>query len=162
MTFGQAETLTATVTDASGTGATPTGVVQFLNTAVSPAQLIGQATLVNGVATLAGNSAMPLLAAGHYNIKAGFTGTSNFSASGSSSVAVAVSAAKTTATLSSSAASINYGGAVAFTVTVSNNSASTAPTGAVSFYMNNGSVATLLGTGRSNQTELFLRNLGFI
>ena len=148
LTFGQAETLTATVTDTSGTGATPTGMVQFLNTAVSPAQLIGQASLVQGVASLAANPATPLLlAAGHYNITAKYIGTPNFSASGSSTVAVAVTTAHTTATLSSSAGSINYGGAVTFTVAVSNNSASTAPTGAVSFYLNNGSVTELLGNG---------------
>ena len=48
--YGQPLTLKATVNNTSGTGAIPTGVVQFWNESASPPEPLGQANLAGGVA----------------------------------------------------------------------------------------------------------------
>jgi hypothetical protein len=87
--YGDPVVLSATVSNTSGTSASPTGMVQFFNFNVSPPQLIGQASLVGGVATLPANPAAGglLLGVGGYIIAASYVGNVNFVASGSAGAA---------------------------------------------------------------------------
>jgi hypothetical protein len=104
ITYGDPVVLTATVANTSGTPAMPTGLVRFYNTSVSPPQLIGQAGMVGGVATLPANPATSLwLVAGSYTITATYVGTVNFMTSGSATASdLSVAAAPTSVSLNSS------------------------------------------------------------
>ena len=146
--YGQKITLAATVSDSSGTGPVPTGVVQFFNESASPPTLLGQATLSSGVATT-----IPLvLAAGTYNIAAvynGQAGNANDTAStspASPTVTIAESATtSTTTTLTESATSLTYGQTITLTATVSNTSGTgPIPSGVVQFFNESASPPTLL------------------
>ena len=154
LVYGQPETLTAKVSNTGGTAALPTGTVQFYDNSVSPARLLGQTSLVNGVATLpASASSSPLLlAVGVHNITASYVGNTSFSPSGpSDTVNATVSLASTTTTLTSSTPGpTSFGTAITFTATVANASGtSPLPTGSVKFYVDYNPAATtntLLGS----------------
>ena len=82
--FGQAETLTATVTQSMPNRPTPTGTVSFYDGTT----LLGSAALSSGSADLATSS----LAVGSHSITAVYSGSADFNADTSSAVAVTVSA----------------------------------------------------------------------
>jgi hypothetical protein len=141
--YGQAVTLTATVTaNAPGSG-TPTGTVDFFDTATNTD--LGSATLqvVNGVdqATLTTAG----LGVGAHTITATYKGDGNFLSS-NGSLKQTVNQDATTTTLSSSANPSLYGAAVTFTATVTANApGSGTPTGTVDFF--DTTTNTDLGTG---------------
>jgi len=123
LTYGQALTLTATVTPASG--AIPTGTVTFLNGATS----LGTGTLnSSGVATLVLTPAV-----GSYSITASYSGSlTDLSSISAPPVAITVIAAATTTTLGASPNPAAFGANVTFTATVASSTAT--PAGTVSFY----------------------------
>jgi sugar lactone lactonase YvrE len=134
--FGQAITLTATVTAASGT---PTGSAQLLVDGV----IVAQAALSSGVATFS----LPLgLTGGSHSLQAVYLGTTSFEGSSSSIKTISVSTTATTSTLAITAPFINPysalpGNTVSFTVTI-NFAGVGIPTGTVQFVTG----ATTLGT----------------
>ncbi|HXG08193.1 MAG TPA: Ig-like domain repeat protein [Gemmataceae bacterium] len=125
--FGEALTLTATVTP-QGTGApTPTGTVTFRDTRTN--QVLGTVNLdANGTAVL-----NPSLAAGTYTIVARYNGNSDYSPSTSNPVDQIVRQITTTTTLTTSNANARFGEAVIkATVTPAVTFGGT-PTGTVTF-----------------------------
>src|SRR5262249_52393826 len=104
--FGQAETLTATVTSPAGV---PTGTVTFLD-----------GTTVPGTAQLnAGQAVLPVsLGVGNHQLTAVYGGTDGFAGSTSAASAVTVNPAATTVALGSSVNPAVTGQVVTFTATV--------------------------------------------
>ena len=137
---GQAFTLTATVTAASGV-VVPAGTVTFLDgtTSLGTTTLNGQ-----GVASLT----VTTLLAGSHTITATYPAGSNFSGSISSPATVIVAAPKlnATATLTTSSHAFTVGQSITLTATVVQVSGFAIPTGTVTFL--NGSTA--LGTANLN------------
>jgi hypothetical protein len=135
--FGQAVTLTATVSAVPPGAGTPTGTVDFFNGAT----LLGTGTLNgSGQATLT-TSGLPL---GSSPITAVYGSDANFSGSTSSVDTLTVGRASTTTTLSGSPNPSLIGQAVTFTATVTvTPPGAGAPTGTVSFFDG----GNLLGTG---------------
>ncbi|MDF3293221.1 beta strand repeat-containing protein, partial [Streptomyces silvisoli] len=134
--FGQAKTLTATVTAVAPGGGTPTGSVGFFDGAT----LVGTGTLSGGVATLTTSS----LSVGSHSLTAVYGGDSNFSGSTSPVDTQTVNRSATSTVLSSSPDPSVFGQAKALTATVTVVAPGTGtPTGTVSFFDG----ATLLGTG---------------
>lgn len=136
-TFGQAVTLTATVTNTEpGSTDTPTGIVSFF----SGSTLLGTANLnASGVAVL-GTSA---LAAGTNQVTARYDGNPEFSSSTSPAVEVTVAPATTLTTLNVAPTSSVFGQSVTLTTTVSVTATGAGtPTGTVEFF----SGTTSLGT----------------
>lgn len=129
-TYGQAVTLTATVTSA---GPTPTGTVTFKNGSKS----LGKATLSGDVAKFT-TGALPV---GTLSITASYGGDAANSKSTSSALKQVVDIATSKTVIVSSVNPSKTGQTVKFTATVT--SATTAPTGTVTF--KDGS--TTLGTG---------------
>lgn len=132
---GASVTLTATVAPANGSGATPTGTVDFMDGNVS----IGSATVrPDGTATLT-TSALPT---GTDSITAAYGGDSTYAASTSSAVGEQVGQTTPSGSatiLSSSPLSAVVGDSITFTATVTPVSAgSTTPGGSVTFYDGNG------------------------
>jgi hypothetical protein len=105
--FGQAVTLTATVSAASGT---PTGPLIFYD----GASVLGTANLSKGAATINISS----FGAGQHSLVAVFQGSSNFAYSSSSVVTQTVNVSSTSTALSSSANPIGVGQNVTYTATV--------------------------------------------
>jgi hypothetical protein len=137
--YGQAVTLTATVTGPAGSG-TPTGSVIFMdgNNALGSAKLnsSGVAALNVSLTTLGTNA-----------LTAVYSGDANFT---SSSAALSQTVKKDAATvaLSSSAATSVYGQAVTFTATVGAASpGSGTPTGTVTFYNGTAQLGTVTLSG---------------
>jgi len=122
-TTGQAVTLSATVTSATGV---PTGTVTFRDGAT----VLGTATLVNGSASIS----ISTLAAGSHPLTALYGGSATFAASTSAVVTQVVNApaaAATTTTLTSTPNPSTTGQAVTLRATVT--SATGVPTGTVTF-----------------------------
>jgi MYXO-CTERM domain-containing protein len=120
-TFGNAVTLTATLTGANGT---PTGTVVFSDGMTA----LGMGTLdAAGVATLS----VPKLAAGTHTLGAAYSGDTIY-ATGTGSASLVVNKAATTTTLVSSLNPSTAGAAVTFTATVA--SATAGFTGQVEFF----------------------------
>ena len=145
--YGQTITLQATVSNTSGTGAIPTGVVQFWNESASPPSALGQATVTIGVATTT-----LVLGAGSYNIAAAYNGqagnvNANYIGSTSpTSPTVTVIQAMTATTMTESATSLIYGQTITLLATVSNRSGTgSIPTGMVQFWNESASPPTLVG-----------------
>jgi hypothetical protein len=133
-TEGTAVTFTATVT---GTGAAPTGTVQFLNGTV----VLGTATLnASGVASFTTTT----LGAGVQSITASYSGDTNNSPSVSAAVSEVVQS-PTTTIVNSSSNPATTGNTVTLTATVTETftNPTITPTGTVSFYDG----TTLLGKG---------------
>jgi autotransporter-associated beta strand protein len=131
--FGQAVTLTATLSP-SGTTA-PTGTVEFFNGST----LLGTGTVSNDVATLSTTA----LAVGNNAVTADYSGDSNYPASTSPVESVAVVLAGTTTTVSASDSNPALNETVTLTADVAAVSPGAGtPTGTVQFFDN----GTLLGT----------------
>lgn len=131
--YGKAIKLTAKVTN-TDTAVTPYGTVTFRNSNA----VLGQATLVNGIATLT-TSALP---AGTDNVTAVFSGT-NFVSSTSAVIKQVISKARTATKLTTAATgSVAFGQAVTFNVVVTNTDTALFPVGQVVFMDG----ATVLGT----------------
>ena len=128
-TYGQAVTLTATVTSSGGT---PTGTVTFNNGTT----ILGTATLSSGVAKLT-KSTLP---AGRDSITATYNGDTLFATSTSAVLSQVVNPAKTTTIIKTSLNPSALGQAVKFTATVTSPTAHV--TGSVTFTAG----ATTLGT----------------
>jgi Big-like domain-containing protein/VCBS repeat protein len=131
--FGQAVTLTATVSASGGGSGTPTGTVTFADNGTP----IGNGTLNNaGIVTLTVSS----LNVGSHNITASYAGDANFfasAASGPRSVTQIVNKSPSTAGLTSSINPSTYGQALVLTATVSPaGSGAGIPTGTVTFAHN--------------------------
>ena len=129
-TYGQAVTLTATVSSA---GPTPTGKVTFKNGSTS----LGSATLSSGVAKITTST----LAVGTLSITASYAGDAANAKSTSPALKQVVAKATSKTVIVSSVNPSKVGQTVKFTATVT--SPTTAPTGTVTFM--DGS--TTLGTG---------------
>jgi hypothetical protein len=135
--FGQAVTLTATVT-AAGSGVTPGGSVEFF---AGPVDL-GAGTAQGGT----GNSATwtittSTLPSGANSIRAVYTPATIFQ--GSSGTFTQDVKAGTVTSVSSNLSSVNFGQSVTFTAIITNSNGNVPPTGSVEFF--NGS--TDLGAG---------------
>lgn len=146
-TYGQALTLTATVT-----GSSPEGTVTFMDGGTA----IGTATLSSGVAALT-TSSLPV---GSHTLTAAYAGDANNAASTSSALAVSVGKAPTTTSKATSSPNpTTYGSPVTFTVTVTGQS----PTGTVNisnpgYYLIG--TAPLTGTGNTRTATLTINTLG--
>jgi phospholipase C len=142
-TYGQAVTLTATVSAASG----PTGYVIFKNGTES----LGGVALVGGVASLTTST----LGVGTLSITAVYPGTPFFAGSTSPTLTQVVAQADSTVALVSSLNPSTYGQAVTLTATVS--SASGTPAGYVTFSAGNtwlGNVTLAGGVANFTTTTL--------
>ena len=111
-TYGQAVTLTATVTAAAPGAGAPTGSAQFFDGATS----LGSGTLVSGVANI---TTTALSAGSHNSITAVFTsGDGNFNGSTSPAFSQSVSMTDSATTVASSLNPSQFGQSVTFTATV--------------------------------------------
>ena len=135
--FGQAVTLTATLTATAPGAGTPTGTVTFMDGATT----LGTGTLDgSGVATL-GTSA---LATGSHSITVTYAGDGSFNGATSSAFTQTVNQASTGTTLATSATPTVTGESVTFTANVSATAPGAGtPSGTVTFMDG----ATTLGTG---------------
>ncbi len=137
LTFGQTETLTATVAPLTADLATPSGTVTFYDGTTA----LGTGTL-NGSGTATFNAGT--LAAGSHTIKAVYGSDSIFAMSTSTTETLVVNQSGTSTALATSAASPAFGQSVMLSATVTPVAPGTGtPTGTVSYYDG----ATLLGTG---------------
>ncbi len=134
--FGQAKTLTVTVTAVSPGAGTPSGSVSFFNGAT----LLGSATLTASVASLTTSS----LSVGSHNLTAVYGGDAGFTGSTSPVDTQTVNQAATTTALTSAPNPSVSGQIVTVTATVTPASPGAGtPTGTISFYDG----ATVLGSG---------------
>jgi hypothetical protein len=130
-TFGQAVSFTATVTNTSGTGVTPTGSVQFAIDSVN----FGTPVSLNVAGTATSGSISTLTVGGspHVITATYIPADANFSAS-TGTLNQNVTAATTATSVSSSQNPSVFGQAVSFTATVTNTSGTgVTPTGSVQF-----------------------------
>ncbi len=134
-TFGQAVTLTATVSTTAAGMLVPGGTVTFLEGTT----VLGTGTLSNGMATLT----ISTLTAGTHTITARYEGDVNFTGSTSTAVTQTVNKTGTTTTLMSSLNPSGMGQMVTFTATVTGTGTTQFPTGTVTFLDG----TTVLGTG---------------
>ncbi|MER6334871.1 Ig-like domain repeat protein, partial [Streptomyces sp. NPDC001034] len=134
--FGEAKTLTATVTVVPPGAGTPTGTVDFFDGAT----LLGTGTLVGGTATLTTSA----LGVGSHSLTAVYSGDTDFSGSTSPADVQTVTQAATTTTLTSAPDPSVFGEAKTLTATVvAVPPGAGIPTGTVDFFDG----ATLIGTG---------------
>ncbi len=127
VTLGSLETLTATVTPASGT-TVPDGTVSFSASGIA---LGSSAVNSSGVAVLSLNaSGVP---AGTYAVTATYSGSTNFTGSTSPAVNVTVNKVATTVAVTATPATVSEGGSITLGATVSPASGSIVPTGKVTF-----------------------------
>jgi hypothetical protein len=143
--FGQAVTLTATVTVNAPSAGTPTGAVQFFDGTT----LLGSGTLNNGQATLTTSS----LTVGSHSITAVYNGDTNFIGSTNASVSQTVSQASATTALAASAASPTvFGQPVTFTATVTANAPSGGIPGGTVTFADGANTRITLGTSNLDAT----------
>jgi len=145
---GQAFSLTAVVTPASGSTA-PQGTVTFY---LGQTQM-GTATLVNGTAVFTEPNA---LAPGSYQLTAVYAGNAQDSSSTSNPLLIVVSpvVVPTTTALTASATQITPGQPVSLTAVVTPGSGSVAPQGSVSFFLGQTQIGTsLLNNGVATLVE---------
>jgi hypothetical protein len=136
--FGQAVTLSATVSAIPPGSGTPTGTVSFFDGAT----LLGTATLVGGVAIFTTSA----LAVGTHSITAVYSGDADFMGSAASATTTTTQAATIT-TLTAAPDPSSFGQPVTFTASVSAVPPGAGiPSGTVSFFDG----ATLLGTATVN------------
>jgi hypothetical protein len=158
--YGQGLSTTATVTAAAPGSGTPTGAVTFYDNSSGSPVAIGQATVVSGVATLAGLNP----SAGGYSITATYSGDVNYATATSSASPVTVTAASTTTVLSGSTTGV-YGQTLSLTATVAAVApGGGTPIGTVAFYDVGGTVllgsATLTGGVATLATPLAVGSHG--
>lgn len=130
-TFGQSVFFTATVSNTSGTGVTPTGSVQFIVDGVNFGGLV--ALNASGVAISGSTNS---LSAGNHTVTVNYLNSDgNFTnSSGSLAGGQQVNAAATSTSVASSANPSVFGQSVFFTATVTNTSGTgVTPTGSVQF-----------------------------
>jgi hypothetical protein len=140
--FGQAVTLTATVSAKAPDGGTPTGTVTFYSGNANPGLVLGTGTLDNGTATLK-TSQLPV---GTNAIDVDYAGSTMYGKSAGGFLET-VKPAATTTTVTSSVNPAVFGQAVTLTATVAvTQPGRGVPTGTVTFY--NGTQK--LGTGTLN------------
>ena len=144
---GQATSFSATVSQAQGSGLTPTGTVQF---SVDGIALGGAVNVVGGVATSPSTS---ILSTGTHSVTAHYNGDSNFNPSDSAGATAVVGKASTATTLDANPPASVHGQGVTFTATVSVTGAGAGtPTGAVQFDVDGqpfGTAVPLVGTSAS-------------
>ena len=144
--FGDAVTLTATVTDTSAT-TTPTGTVEFFDGDVD----LGPGSALSGAAASAASTFTTMsLPAGANSINAVYTATGDFIGS-SGNVTQNVQAGTSTTVASNTNPSFQAK-SVTFTAAIVNNDSSATPTGTVEFFngaTDLGAGSTLTGTGAS-------------
>src|SRR5206468_3864046 len=123
--FGQAVTLTATVTAVAPAAGVPTGTVTFMDGAT----VLGTATLTNGSASLVTST----LTTGNHSLTTVYSGSANFNASTSPAVNQVVNSQTTTSLTAPPNPSV-FGQAVTLTAVVSPVAPGTGvPTGTVTF-----------------------------
>ena len=153
-TSGQTVTFTATVSNTSSSGGTPTGSIEFFDGAT----MLGAGQKVSASSTGATFSfATSALSAGPHTIRAVFTPSGTFLTS-TGSLAHAVNALTSTA-VASNTNPLTFGQVVTFTATVTDTSGTATPTGTVEFFSGTnvlGSGTPLTGTGTS-ATSTFTR-----
>jgi hypothetical protein len=142
--YGQAVTLTATVTDSDGT--VPTGSILF----AEGATVYGNVSLNAGVAQIT----LPTLLIGTHNIAAQYGGDSS-NGPAQAKLAEVITGLLTTTTVSSSAEPSNYGQTVTFTAFVSSSGGT--PDGTITF--KNGSVSLGTATLSGGQASLAVSTL---
>jgi uncharacterized protein (TIGR03437 family) len=126
--YGQANTITATVSANAPSTATPGGSVTFYDNTTSTTLASNVSLNGSGQASIS-----PSLAVGSHNILATYNATSSFVTSNNSSQTLTVTAASTSTSISP-VSTVTYGQSQTFTATVTANSPSTAtPTGTVTF-----------------------------
>jgi hypothetical protein len=153
--IGQAVTVTATVSDTTNSGTTPTGGVTFSDSVDGSLNGGEAVTLVSGVASLAGLVLSGSRGTAH-TITASYQGVENLFVASSNSTTIHLASATATSTVLVAApgGSVAVGTAVTLTATVS-----PAPTGSalgtVSFYDGE----TLLGSGNVNSSGVVTFNI---
>ncbi len=156
--FGQAVTITATVTNTTN-GVTPTGAVEFFDGATD---LGPGSALTGGGNTATSTLTISTLALGNHSIEAVFTGTGAF-ADSSGGLTQTVDAVTGVAVSSTNGAS-TFGEAVVLTATVTDASnGGGTPTGHVEFFdgaTDLGPGSTLTGNGASATSTLTVSTLG--
>jgi len=123
ITLGQTTTLTATIQPGAGNAAT--GAVIFLDNSTP----LGFASVSNNSAQIT----VSTLSVGTHAITAQYSGDTNFSGSTSAAIPETVNPGSVTITVSSSGNPSTYGQALTFTASVQPVSATTTPTGTVTF-----------------------------
>src|SRR5260370_23943696 len=144
-TFGPTASLTAKIQPGAGNAAT--GAVIFLDNSTP----LGFASVSNNSAQIT----VSTLSVGTHAITAQYSGDTNFSGSTSAAIPETVNPGSVTITVSSSGNPSTYGQALTFTASVQPVSATTTPTGAVTFIHGTatlGVVALLSGAAQLNTT----------
>lgn len=144
---GVAASVIAQVSAASGTGPTPTGTITFFDTFDNATTQLGQPiALTSGEAM----GSFTTLAVGSHSISAQYSGDGNYAAGSSSPVTVLVQKFTPTLILTLSTTAPSVGGTVVATATIVS-SQSIAPTGSVTFTLDNNTagVAALGGSSPS-------------
>ena len=156
--YGDSVTFTATISNSSGNGGTPTGSVQFYidNTA------FGSAVNVDGSGHAVSN-ATTTLNVGAHTIKAVYTNTDDNFQSGNGTTTQNVEA-KTSTTVNSSLNPSVYNQSVTFTASISNSSGNGGtPTGTVQFYIDNtafGSAVNVASSGHAVSNAISTLSVG--
>jgi hypothetical protein len=145
---GQAVTITATVSDTTNSGTTPTGSVTFSDSVDGSLNGGEAVTLISGVASLTGVILSGSSGTAH-TITASYQGVANLFAasSGSTTIHLASALATSTALVAAPSGSVSVGSEVTLTATVSP-APTGSPLGTVSFYDGE----TLLGSGNVNSS----------
>ncbi len=141
--YGQATTLTATITPSSANGVNATGTVSFSSDGTAITGCTAQA-VSGGVATCS----TAALAVGTHSIVATYGGDSNFKTSASTAGSLTVG--KASPTITASAPAITYGTATDTLSAIYSYTGTTAPTGAVTFTVDAGAAVTATCTGSAS------------
>ena len=146
--YGQSVTFTATVNVTAPGSSTPTGTVNFLDSAVLLNSTPATLSLVSGHEQATFSTAtLPVNSTGNYSITAVYSGDSNTIGSQSTALVQLVDQDQTTTSITTSLSPSVFGQSVTFTATVSVTSpGSSTPTGTVSFLDG----ATLLNSTPAN------------
>jgi hypothetical protein len=159
---GQPVTFTATVTNTSGNGGTPTGTVEFFDGSTD----LGPGTTLAGSGNTATSTlTISSLTVGNHAIRAGFRAAGDFVSSssiGSGPLTQMVDAISSTAVTSSNSSSA-FGQSVTFTATVTNTSgAGGTPTGTIEFFDGStplGAGSALSGSGNTATSTFTISSL---
>jgi polygalacturonase len=143
LVYGATQTLTATVTGASGT---PSGTAEFLDGTAT----LGSCTLASGSCTLG----VTLSGGSGHSITAVYSGDTTFKASTSTAKNVTITVAPTATAVTAAPTTVSVNGTTVLSVTVTGVSSAATPTGTVSFTdgTTNLGNALLDGTGSATFT----------
>ncbi|HVS38869.1 MAG TPA: Ig-like domain-containing protein, partial [Gemmataceae bacterium] len=145
--LGQSVTFTATVTNTSSSGGTPTGAVEFYDGSTD----LGAGSSLSGSGNAAASTlTISTLAVGNHAIKAVYT-PSGFFLGGSGTLTQTVGAVTSTGVVSSDDPA-PVGQSITFTATITNTTNSSTPTGTVEFFdglTGLGAGSALSGSGAS-------------